>query len=750
MLGGPRPTGRRMRARSIAAFLALSVALAIAGSGLAGARVATPLPIGLEPVPRESLAQVVGDGRGIRLARAGEARVRLHLDLPPTGPGDPPWVLRLERDTLAFRLESGSWKGPVRDFFAPRPDAGMLPGTFTTALPTTWSGPRTLDLVVAADAPLTLWPAVLRRDDAVRVDNRAIALAGGVYACLAVLFAIALSLAGATRDRVFLSLAAFLATSLAVLLAANGHLYAVPWLRWFGAWRMAGIWTLTLLAAASALLVLRQYAAVAERAPRLDRLLSALNAVLLALAALCLLNLAAGRAWLHWGVTAGWELATLGGMACSVVALRRGSWPGVPAALLLMQGALVVTGSLQELAMRGIGTGGFWIRHGYQVALVATAVVLAVGLTGRISEYRTARERDRAARDDSERRLRREATRAAVVQALHGLGERSAGDSLPEACRAVLLQLVPALRLRSAGLVARGWHGQDLLEAAPEGRRPHVTALVADRVGMMKGLARTRVPVQLPLTTGTAEAGGPEAGRARAVPPLGRLHAVVPLPIDGTGWAVMLLERDDARGFDPDELALAAEFSALLVRHADEAARALDLRRSAEVDSLTGTLNRRAIDERLAACFADAWARQEPVAVLFVDMDHFKVVNDTHGHASGDECLRALSDAMRQGLRPGDVLGRYGGEEFLILLPGRDVGAALPIAERIRTAIERTPLWARGRPVPMTVSVGVSARRPHERDPEAALARADRALYAAKRAGRNRVEAEAEDGPPPD
>ena len=95
---------------------------------------------------------------------------------------------------------------------------------------------------------------------------------------------------------------------------------------------------------------------------------------------------------------------------------------------------------------------------------------------------------------------------------------------------------------------------------------------------------------------------------------------------------------------------------------------------------------------------------------------------------------------MRHSLRPGDMLGRYGGEEFLVLLPGRDEGGAVAIAERIRAAIEQQVLDCNGQALRMTVSVGVATRRADERDPEAAVERADRALYAAKRAGRNRVE----------
>ena len=747
MLAATAAGGWRMRAGIlVATLLAIGSAL-LSMVAMAVPEHGGPAPVRLELAAGDGIARLVGDGRGVHLSRPGETRVRMHFELPRASPGAPPWVVQLERDSLALRLESGAWRGPVRDFFAPRRDAGLLPGSFTFALPAGWSGPRELELVVAADAPRTLWPRVMPREQGVRLEQRAIALAGALYACLAVLLAIALSLFAAARDRVFLALAGFLVASLAVLLALNGHLYTISWLRWFGAWRMAGIFALILLAGASALLVMQRYALVAERTPRLHRALSVLTWGLLALVALCLLNLDGGRAWLQSAATAGWELSALGCMACSVVALRRGAWPGVPIALLAMQVSLVVSGTLYELAMRGVGEDGFWIRHAYQLALVGCAVVLSVGLTGRITEYRMARERDRLARDDSERRLRREAARASFAHILQqGLRDRAPGELERAALSAVLLQLVPLLNLRSAGLVVHGWHGGELLLAEPEARRPHVTALIADRLGMMKGLARTQAPLQLPLATtetpvsALADASGPADAPGPVGTPSGRLHAVVPLPIATPGWGVLLLERGDPQGFSHDELALASEFGRLAVRQVDEACAALNLRRSAELDSLTGTLNRRSIDQRLATSFAQAWDAQSPVAVLFVDMDHFKQINDTYGHASGDECLRALSDTMRHGLRPGDILGRYGGEEFLVLLPGRDLAGALPVAERIRAAIERQPLSCHGHAVAMTVSVGVAARRPHERNADEAVARADRALYAAKRAGRNRVE----------
>ena len=127
------------------------------------------------------------------------------------------------------------------------------------------------------------------------------------------------------------------------------------------------------------------------------------------------------------------------------------------------------------------------------------------------------------------------------------------------------------------------------------------------------------------------------------------------------------------------------------------------------------------------------------MSVLFVDIDHFKSINDTHGHAAGDTVLKQVSDVLRRELQATDLLGRYGGEEFVIVLPGRNGDDARQLGERIRAAIELVRLDVEGKAIRLTVSVGVATRLPMETEPAAAVARADQALYAAKRGGRNRV-----------
>jgi len=160
----------------------------------------------------------------------------------------------------------------------------------------------------------------------------------------------------------------------------------------------------------------------------------------------------------------------------------------------------------------------------------------------------------------------------------------------------------------------------------------------------------------------------------------------------------------------------------------------------ATTDFLTGLPNRREFMSRLDAehnrLQRDVGGR---AAVLMLDIDHFKDVNDEYGHPVGDAVLRHLSALMRDSQRKIDVLGRVGGEEFAALLPGADLDAAHAFAERLRQRIADTPLLLEGHSFSVTVSVGIAALAPDDASGDAALVRADKALYSAKRSGRNRV-----------
>ncbi len=156
-------------------------------------------------------------------------------------------------------------------------------------------------------------------------------------------------------------------------------------------------------------------------------------------------------------------------------------------------------------------------------------------------------------------------------------------------------------------------------------------------------------------------------------------------------------------------------------------------------DGLTGLFNRRHLETRLEEEFARACRHGESLSVLMFDVDHFKEVNDEHGHRAGDEILRALADRTHLLLPASDVGGRYGGEEFTLLLPETDGAGAMAVAERLRRAVAELPFIVHDGELTVTISIGASTLGPDVASHEALLDVADRALYRAKHAGRNQV-----------
>lgn len=160
-----------------------------------------------------------------------------------------------------------------------------------------------------------------------------------------------------------------------------------------------------------------------------------------------------------------------------------------------------------------------------------------------------------------------------------------------------------------------------------------------------------------------------------------------------------------------------------------------ELDRLARFDPLTGLLNRRGFDERMANALAAARRRQAPLSVLLVDADHFKRVNDVHGHDVGDQVLQAIAQALRHRVREVDFVARIGGEEFVVVLVDTGLGGAAHVADDLLRAVRQAAMPGVG---PMTVSCGVAEVKLGGEAPEAALKRADVALYRAKQAGRDR------------
>jgi two-component system cell cycle response regulator len=190
--------------------------------------------------------------------------------------------------------------------------------------------------------------------------------------------------------------------------------------------------------------------------------------------------------------------------------------------------------------------------------------------------------------------------------------------------------------------------------------------------------------------------------------------------------------------FEPSEL-IARVSAALRVKSLQDELR----RRNAELetvtrtDALTGICNRRHLEERLHGMLAAARRHRQPAAVLMIDVDHFKRVNDTLGHAGGDAVLRQVAERLHRRVRLEDVVGRWGGEEFVVLSDATDAAAAEVLAGRLLAAVGGSPFAIEGADdVGVTVSIGCAAGTD---DAEALLRRADTALYEAKSNGRNRV-----------
>jgi len=158
-------------------------------------------------------------------------------------------------------------------------------------------------------------------------------------------------------------------------------------------------------------------------------------------------------------------------------------------------------------------------------------------------------------------------------------------------------------------------------------------------------------------------------------------------------------------------------------------------------DALTGLFNRRYMESHLASLLEQASARGKPLAVLVLDIDYFKSINDSHGHDAGDDVLREFALRIKRSIRGIDLACRFGGEEFVVVMPETDIAVAAMVAERLRRRIAAEPfaINAGGNSIPVTISIGIAALRGAEDNAASVLKRADQALYRAKRDGRIRV-----------
>jgi diguanylate cyclase (GGDEF)-like protein len=304
--------------------------------------------------------------------------------------------------------------------------------------------------------------------------------------------------------------------------------------------------------------------------------------------------------------------------------------------------------------------------------------------------------------------------------------------------------------------LASGWAPVDfgavtLVEGAPGAPRHRVARVLAggeparaleglefaDDTGLVASVVRLGSP--LPIRE-VDPARTPVLGDGRCLAGLASLK-VVPLRAGGRVLGTLVLG-SRRRGAYAADAVRQLEVFAMQAGDAILRARLFDeTERLATTDGLTGLLNHRAFQARLDEQLAQASRYGRPLALLFCDVDHFKRVNDTHGHPVGDDVLRGIARVLAREARASDAVARWGGEEFAILLPETDAAGGLAIAERIRERIAAAAVPTAGGPLAVTVSVGVASMPANGRAKGPLVEAADRALYAAKRGGRNGVRA---------
>ncbi|MEZ4392454.1 MAG: GGDEF domain-containing protein [Polyangiales bacterium] len=188
-----------------------------------------------------------------------------------------------------------------------------------------------------------------------------------------------------------------------------------------------------------------------------------------------------------------------------------------------------------------------------------------------------------------------------------------------------------------------------------------------------------------------------------------------------------------------DQLQVGRTIMKFLVSGHIESAYHEEIYRLVTTDGLTGLANRRAFEDALGREYSRASRYGRPMSVLMIDVDHFKRVNDLHGHLAGDTALRHIGAILRGSIRRDDLAGRVGGEEFAVLLPEIEHFDALHVAEKLRACVAARRIVYEGVAIELTLSVGVATRGERDRHPEDLMRRADEGLYAAKRSGRDRV-----------
>lgn len=576
----------------------------------------------------------------------------------------------------------------------------------------------------SSQVPVALLGRIEPHLSAGRDDRRITGTAAMSYAICLVLAMVMLALYAATGQRGMVAFSWFAVLRLLELMSVNGHLYQLPATAWFGRFGEQGILSLMVLGIGAVIVLFHEHGSRAgeSHAQRWKHFASVSATASMAMAAVLLFApMSPVTAWLS-GEAAWLVLAIIALVYCA-----RAFRNGIPHRVAVMVVVLAsFTASLMHLVYEsGLIPHWWWAGRLLQITGAVLCTVMAVSLVRRIESYRI--ELARAHR--THQQLRRQMDAQAAIRTLENDLSTTLGDVADPG-----LEFAAIHRLLAAVTACLGLEGAGMVQF-PGRRAPQVYAHPGITLDALRGWLVPRHGWVESVATGAAPAENhtPVVGR-------GLRSMLVPAQVLAGSHSVLLIEcREDAPEFTAaDYAALASMVNATreaLARQREARA----LLETARIDALTGVLNRNSLDNDLAAVVSQSARTRTPLAVLFLDIDHFKRINDHLGHAAGDECLRAVARLLRANVRSGDLLGRYGGEEFVVVSPGASLAVAQQLGERIRAAVQMLEIEWEGHTIPVTVSVGIAMRRRDEREATHLLERADQALYDAKRRGRNQV-----------
>ena len=733
----PRPERRPARLTSIGVALAFAcMTLACMAFACADVAAADELPVRLalasadagtalddivDGRARIGFNPIVARGQVVQADPARALWLRLRVDLPDDGRAR---VVVLPRQGLASlrMFDAGPPSRVLGQVGAGIAPDARWPDRF--ALPVEGAGRRTLYLQAQGQGWLNLQPQVMEANQA-QVDaagaSRAFDL---LYATFFLVGVVALLRRGFGGDRTLrVAVAAF--TCLGASLVANQHLQ----LR-LGGVELADLTMLApaawLIACTTLLWATQQYAGLQKNYPEVALALDRSGYALLAAGLVVLLFPARWLGPVQLGA-----LATLGAtsLACAGALMfdnRQWRW----LATLLW---FVLAGALAALwlAMQQILPDSLWARRGWQFVIAAQLANYLLLPWGRQWWLRRVQRRDETQVELTAEQKIAQARDWMISSLQSGIETGADGDMEWIAYRRLMGGLKSVLPQTAAAVIAMNYHNEDLLLSEPKAAAPRFQMLLAQRGSLLKNLSRSMGPQQIGV-----DFNGPDG-------PLQQVQlAVIPIPIQRPGWGLLLIERSPQVSYSEDELALCTEFAALATTAGDEAAEAMQRRRSREIDDESGAYRADMLESLLQRAHALAMQKRRPLSVMRIAIDG----HDALPPELGAEAIRIVADLVRDECEYGEIIGRIAADGFLVLLPGRPMGDARALGERLCAAVRKLALpVTEGRN--LGVSIGVSQMHSSERLTAPLLDRAARAQGKAQQYGGNQVQAIASANP---